>query len=83
MVSSAVSFGCSYKKKQLDTGHNIALILSPSVTVKSSPDDSGTDIFQLHEGTRVIIVDELGDWREIRISDGNQGWVRLSDLIRI
>ena len=83
IVTSAVSFGGSYKKKQLDTEHNIALILSPSVTVKSSPDDSGTDIFQLHEGTRVIIVDELGDWREIRIPDGNQGWVRLSDLIRI
>ncbi len=83
MISSGVSFGFSHKKKQIDTGHNIALIFSPSVTVKSSPDESGTDIFQLHEGTRVIIVDELGDWREIKISDGNQGWVRLSDLIKI
>ena len=83
MISFGVSFGFSHKKKQIDTGHNIALILSPSVTVKSSPDESGTDIFQLHEGTRVIIVDELGDWREIKISDGNQGWVKLSDLIKI
>jgi len=83
LVSSGVSFGFSHKKKQIDTGHNIALILSPSVTVKSSPDESGTDIFQLHEGTRVIIVDELGEWREIKISDGNQGWVRLADLIKI
>jgi len=83
IISSGVSFGFSHKKKQIDTEHNISLILSPSVTVKSSPDESGTDIFQLHEGTRVIIIDELGDWREIKISDGNQGWVLLSDLIKI
>lgn len=83
MVSSLASFGLSYQKKKYDLNHRTALILSPSVTVKSSPDENGTDIFQLHEGTKVKVVDEVGDWREIRIADGNQGWVKLSDLIRI
>jgi len=57
-----------------------AIVFSPSVTVKSSPDDSGTNLFVLHEGTKVLILDQIGDWREIRLSDGNKGWIRITEL---
>ena len=66
------------------TRHNQAIILTPSVAIKSSPDDnSGTDLFLLHEGTKVTVDDELGDWREVVLSDGNRGWLKESDLIRL
>ena len=83
ILISIVSFTFSYQRKKMDTLHHTALILAPSVTVKSSPDDSGTDIFQLHEGTKVTVVDQLGEWREIRIADGNQGWLKISELLEI
>jgi SH3-like domain-containing protein len=54
--------------------------MSPSVIIKSSPDISGTDIFVLHEGTKVWIIDEISDWREIKLSDGTKGWLKASDL---
>jgi len=57
-----------------------AIILSPIVTGKSSPDSSGTDLFVLHEGTKVLIEDEVGEWVEIRLSDGNKGWVSVKSL---
>ena len=64
--------------------HHQAIIRTPSVTIKSSPDESsGTDLFLLHEGTKVRIEDELGDWREVVLSDGNRGWLKESDLIRL
>ena len=63
--------------------HSYAIIVSPSVTIKSSPDDSGTELFQLHEGTKVEIIDQLGEWKEIRLSDGNFGWLRMEDLIKL
>ena len=66
------------------TKHNQAIIRTPSVAIKSSPDDnSGTDLFLLHEGTKVTIADELGNWREVVLSDGNRGWLKESDLIRL
>jgi tetratricopeptide (TPR) repeat protein len=83
ILISTISFTFSHQRKKMDTHHHTALILAPSVTVKSSPDDSGTDIFQLHEGTKVTVVDQLGEWREIKIADGNQGWVKNSELIEI
>ena len=72
------------RQNNLVTEHNQALIRTPSVTIKSSPDEtSGTDLFLLHEGTKVTVDDQLGEWREVVLSDGNRGWLKESDLIRL
>jgi SH3-like domain-containing protein len=60
-----------------------AIIFAPTVTIKSSPDASGTDLFLLHEGTKVFIKSSLGEWHEIELEDGNVGWIRQKDLERI
>ncbi len=52
-----------------------AVIVSPSVVVKSSPSVSGTDLFVLHEGTEITVTDQVGEWTEVHISDGRIGWV--------
>ncbi|MDR2792024.1 MAG: tetratricopeptide repeat protein [Tannerellaceae bacterium] len=57
-----------------------AIVFSPTVTVKSSPDASGTDLFVLHEGTKVRVKSSLGDWSEIELSDGNVGWMTSKDF---
>ena len=60
-----------------------AIIFAPTVTIKSSPDASGTDLFVLHEGTKVFIKSSLGEWYEIELEDGNVGWIRQKDLEKI
>lgn len=53
-----------------------AIIVNPSVTVKSTPNESGTDLFILHEGRKVKVTDNsMKEWKEIRLEDGNVGWV--------
>lgn len=55
--------------------------MSPTVTVKSTPDESGTDLFVLHEGTKVYIEDNsMTEWKEIRLEDGNKGWVQTKAI---
>lgn len=83
MIISLSSFVFSYHQKRLVYDNSYAIIISPSVTIKSSPDDSGTELFQLHEGTKVEIIDQLGEWKEIKLSDGNIGWLRMNDLVRL
>ncbi len=84
VVIAASTFLFALKQNNLVTKHHQAIILTPSVTIKSSPDeDSGTELFLLHEGTKVTISDELGDWREVVLSDGNSGWLKETDLIRL
>lgn len=60
-----------------------AIITTPSVTVKGAPDNSGTSLFLVHEGLKVRVVGELGSWYNIRLADGNEGWVAKSDLEKI
>lgn len=53
-----------------------AIVMSNSVVVKSTPNESGTDLFVLHEGTRIEIIDDsMKDWKEIKLADGKIGWM--------
>ena len=61
-----------------------AIVITPSVTVKSTPASNGTDLFILHEGTKVVIKDgSMKDWKEIRLADGKEGWIESKQLEEI
>lgn len=63
------------KRHRQFTDPDRAIIVTPSVVVKSTPASAGTDLFILHEGTKVRTEEEVGEWKEIRISDGRVGWL--------
>lgn len=61
-----------------------AIVIAPSVTVKSTPANNGTDLFILHEGTKVMITDgSMKGWKEIRVADGKEGWIESKQLEEI
>lgn len=58
-----------------------AVVMKPVCSAKSSPgSDSATDLFVLHEGTKVTILDSVGNWDNIELADGRQGWLQSTDL---
>ena len=58
-----------------------AIVMRPVSSVKSSPSsDSAKDLFILHEGTKVKILDEVDLWMNIELSDGRQGWIATKDI---
>jgi len=83
LIFSLFSVSFSIRNRNLIYNNSKAIIFSPLVNGKSSPDNSGTDLFVLHEGTRVTIEDAVGEWFEIRLSDGNKGWVPANSLEKI
>ena len=40
------------------------------------------EIFTLHEGTKVLVLDSVDNWKKIRIADGKIGWI-ISDEIQL
>ena len=61
--------------------HVNGIVMAPAVTVKSTPTESGSDLFVIHEGTRVEIRDSsMKDWFEIQIADGKIGWIPKNSL---
>jgi tetratricopeptide (TPR) repeat protein len=60
-----------------------AVVMSMSAYVKSSPGDNNTDLFVLHEGTRMDILDSYDNWVKIRIANGSIGWLKSADIEEI
>ena len=71
----------AYAQKQSFISRSGAIIMAPAATVKSTPAKQGTDLFILHEGTKVEITDgAMKQWKRIRVSDGKEGWIETSQI---
>ena len=71
----------AWQQKQTLNHRDGAVVIQSAVPVKSTPAASGTDLFILHEGTKVIVTDDtMQDWREVRLPDGKVGWVETSQI---
>ncbi|MBL4653588.1 MAG: tetratricopeptide repeat protein [Flavobacteriales bacterium] len=66
------------KQKQLRENSTEAIIFAPSLTVKSSPATNSQDLFLIHEGTKVSLLETVDDWYKVSIPDGNTGWIPIS-----
>lgn len=74
-------FAAAERRDMIDRAE--AVVMSNAAPVKSSPDNSATDLFVIHEGTSVRVVDTLDQWSEIVIADGKKGWIESSKIERI
>lgn len=76
-IKSLVFSKLQYDSSEVDKK---GIIKTETINIKSSPDYKGTDIFILHEGTKVELLDSIGNWYEIKISNGNKGWTEKENL---
>ena len=84
LVLAVLSLTFSIWQKNDYTDADKAIVMRPVTSVKSSPAaGSSTDLFILHEGTKVKIIDEVGAWNNIELADGRQGWIPSADIERI
>ena len=57
-----------------------AIVFDEKVSVKSAPLVSGLEVFELHEGLKVWILDEVDVWKKIKLADGKTGWIQSDSL---
>lgn len=63
--------------------HDEAIVTGASVTVLGSPSESSTKLFILHKGSKVVVREENNGWLEVKIANGNVGWVKESQVEKI
>ena len=67
---------CAFSQHYMMRNHTDGIIMASAVTVKSSPSDSSTDLFVIHAGSKVVILDAtMQEWREVKLEEGKQGWI--------
>lgn len=70
----------SYSRYKFENTHNFAIVFSTNAYIKSSPEENATDLFILHQGTKVQLIDQVGNWLKIRLPNGNIGWIKREEI---
>jgi tetratricopeptide (TPR) repeat protein len=76
LLGTLVSYGLGYSALKVKRQNNYAIILSKEIKIMNEPNLVATSKFTLHEGTKVSILENNGDWLLIKIDNGNEGWVK-------
>ncbi len=79
-VLSVFTFILASQKFALEKNLKEAIVFAPTITVKSSPNQNSVDLFVIHEGSKVRVIDEVGEWYKIRIANGSIGWLPLETV---
>ena len=83
LVLGVVCILMAYLNYQRYKKDDPAIIFSKEVKVNSEPNNNSSTIFTIHEGTKVNVLDELDDWKRIRIADGQTGWLKDGNVRKI
>lgn len=74
------TFIIAFQKYNILKNQKEAIVFVPTITVKSSPNQNSVDLFVIHEGAKVKILEKVGNWNEIKIANGSVGWLPAEAL---
>ncbi|MBI1804258.1 MAG: tetratricopeptide repeat protein [Ignavibacteriae bacterium] len=80
VIAAALSFISMYQQHRHEQSDRTAIVFAPSVSVKSAPDGQSTDLFVVHEGVKIELLDSVGEWKKIRLADGKVGWMMTESI---
>jgi tetratricopeptide (TPR) repeat protein len=80
---SGACYYISMASHRLIYGNHGAIVMEASAYIKSSPDEKSTNLFMLHQGTKVEVTEEIPGWKKIKIANGNVGWVATDQVEKI
>ena len=71
------------KAKHYSNHNQPAIVFSTKVSVKSEPNTSASKTFELHEGTKVLVLDKIDNWYKIKLADGKVGWLKEETIKKL
>ena len=83
LIVTIISSALASQKYYYNIEQNEAIVFTSSITVKSSPTQNAVDLFVIHEGTKVKIIDKIDAWVEIKIQNGSVGWLPVKSIKEI
>jgi len=75
-----ITFSSALSRHRSIVKPDAAIVIAPSIIVRSTPSETGNELFILHEGTKVKVIEKVSEWQNIRVIDGREGWIRISDF---
>ncbi len=74
------AFFITYNQYQYAKNNKPAIIFAEKTEIRSAPTLNAEEVFEIHEGTKVMVLDAIDNWKKIILADGKQGWIIADDL---
>jgi tetratricopeptide (TPR) repeat protein len=88
-VTSSVSFILligvliiTFNQYSLSKNNKEAIVFAEETEVRNAPTFNSEEVFTLHEGTKVLVLDAIDSWKKIKLADGKIGWI-IADEIKV
>ena len=75
-----ISLTITYNQFSYFKNNKVAIVFAEETEVRNAPSLNSEEVFTLHEGTKVIVLDTIDDWKKIKIADGKIGWIIANDI---
>ena len=83
LILSILPFSLAFSSASLEKDSGYAVIMATEIELRSAPDIDSKEILRLHEGTKVAVLDQIGDWHKVKLSNGEQGWLPNTSIEKI
>jgi hypothetical protein len=80
LLIGCFSVAMAFQKDRLNKKDNPAIVFAQESRVKVDPNQTSEEVFRLHEGTKVQVLDTYEDWKKIQLSDNSTGWIPSKDI---
>lgn len=77
---AVISLVIAFHKFNVAKKDKPAIIFAQETVIKSEPNNRSQELFRLHEGTKIQIIDTVSQWKEIKLTDGKTGWIENEDI---
>lgn len=68
----------SFKKN-----HVYAILFEEEISVQSEPNLRSEQLFKLHEGTKMQLLQNVDNWTKIKLEDGKTGWLTTKSFKKL
>ncbi len=73
----------SFGKKKIEQDSGVAILIEKEIPVRSAPDEESVEVLLLHEGAKLDVLDQIGEWYKVRLINGEEGWLPIGSLEKI
>ncbi len=75
-----ISLSITYNQYNFSKNNKEAIVFAEKTEIRNAPTLNSEEVFTLHEGTKVLVLDEVDNWKKIKIVDGKLGWIIAEDI---
>ena len=70
----------TYNQYLRATNNKEAIVFAKKTAVRNAPTLNSEEVFTLHEGTKVLVLDKVDNWKKIKLADGKLGWIIAQEI---